>query len=585
MEKSDSTHSNQRETYTSGPGAELDLDPARDNLNPSDLLKTQALDNLSDSLDAPELPPTKDSPLTDIGTSPPPFNLQALDDRRSHSKDSYESSELSDLGVEESEAETDKMDFLDDDSNSALGEKLSDLQALSHLTELARLQEVDSDDSDDDNYVKQLRKSVSPAATHSRSGLGELTASGGLKRPFDDHESPSLPKRPARVVEDSEVPEQKIFTPPTSISTDHNKSPEPDASVEAPAKEDISDEQDAIGGTHSLDREAEDSGAANDDGEDGTLSAAENDNSSGSHEEEVDADAMEADVEDSVKQEELEEQHEQSKAEAEDEEQQNGEFADTGDEEGETGEFDAASGEFGLDLDEHRKMAVEELILIETDFAHLRDKLFHDKLSFLEHELQLCLDGSHPELLEIYYKVNEYYQDSMKLANSTLNYSLKCINNETIATRTSIHQDFLRKLMDTKKEMVTATTSQWYKINRERNLLDQIEPEYNFSALPRDSRLTGPPIVPGGSSVGYYQENFPINKKELKFNTLVGLVGQRNNFNHELGILNGLKEFHGIPSAISTGLVEAEDFSTQELLLRSATQEEIKDDLLAMGIF
>lgn len=630
MEKPPALHLNHRETNTNGSGSERGP-----KINSSADAKV-ALETASDSLGVADLPQTKDSPLTDIGTSPPPFNLQALDDRRTQVKDSYESSELSDLGAEESEAETDKMDFLDDDSNSTLGEKVSDLQALSQLTELARLQEVDSDDSDDDSYVKQLRSSVSPSLPHSEHGSLEPTALAGSKRVHDDTEPEQLLKRPTPSLNgelDADALELKTRTPPTSISPKQDvhhdsdqdaaneSTTEKSGESESNSNDGPDDKSDRVGDNgHESDKaeraekddaadkdaesksegdnaddaddgddgdDADDADDADEDDEDGEDEDDEEDEEREQEEiekkakekeaEEGDCDAVEADVEDTVKQEELEEQREQSEAEAAEETRLNGELVESGDEEGDSGDLD-------LDLDEHRKLAVSELILIETDFAHLRDKLFHDKLSFLENELQLCLDGSHPELLEICYKVNQYYQDSMKLANSTLNYSLKCINNETIATRTAIHQDFLRKLMDTKKDMVTATTSLWYKINRERNMLDQIEPEYYFSALPSDNVLAGPPIAPGGSTMGYYQEN-TINKKEQKFNTLVGLVEQRNNFNHQLGILNGLKEFHGIPSAISTGLVEAGDFSTQELLLRKATQEEIMDDLQAMGIF
>ena len=41
-----------------------------------------------------------------------------------------------------------------------------------------------------------------------------------------------------------------------------------------------------------------------------------------------------------------------------------------------------------------------------------------------------------------------------------------------------------------------------------------------------------------------------------KQNTLIELVKQRNNINEQLGILNGLVEFHGFPSAISSSLSE-----------------------------
>lgn len=498
--------------------------------------------------------PQKDSPLTDIGTSPPPFEIPSLGKRNSE----YESSELSDLGDDESEAETDKMDFLDDD-NSRL-DQVSDLQALSELTELARLQGVDSDDSDDD-LVKL--KSASPEQVDS--AFSEIAGSINGKRLLE----PEL---------DSEVKKQKLddlkFEPtdslkfePTDSSTQIDISA-PDISEPEPVKESTPEKsiEEADDEEPTSEPTAEPDGLIRQDKSELEL-----------EDEEEDLEVSgEADVEDTVKQEEQEEQEEQEAAEEAEEEEKN------------------VSAEFELeddvDLDEHRKLAVEELISIETDFAHLRDKLYQDKLSILEHELQLCLDGSHPELLQIYYKVNEFYQDNIKLANATLNYSLKCINTETIATRTAIHQDFLKQMMDMKNDMVTKTTSLWYKINKERNYSDQIVLDYNFTAMPTVSgdeprgSFSGPA---GGNSAEYYLEN-QVSKKTIKQNTLVELVQHRNNLNEQLGILNGLKEFFGVPCAVSAGLVEDDfdtrEFPAQELLLRKATADEINDDLRAMGI-
>ena len=111
-----------------------------------------------------------------------------------------------------------------------------------------------------------------------------------------------------------------------------------------------------------------------------------------------------------------------------------------------------------VDLNKQRNLAIQELIAIEAKFAEVRDKLFKDKLSLLEKELQLCLDGSHPELSKIYGKINEFYQDGLRLANANLMYKLKCVDKETIATRTSI-PELLKNLMDTKNGMITDTTS------------------------------------------------------------------------------------------------------------------------------
>lgn len=553
---------------------------------------------------------TKDSPLTDIGTLPPPFDLPPLEEKRSGSKDSYESSELSDLGDDELEAETDKMDFLDDDANASAGDKVSDLQALSDLTELARLQEVDSDDSDDD-YVGKFKNSVSPP----RLNNGDVDLNSALKR---EHEGD----------ENTESKKQKRLSPDAAT---------PDVSIKEEKEEEHQEETEQIEEEINKDDDEEKSDVHD---EDNDKDADQLDNNGvESHEdnsedkEEIDAEPAEsadikvlekaqvvaktdlaveaaqvaeeiekdeatskkneadsdhsgmeslgtdgddnaeddeADVEDVVKQEELDEQNEQEEAEAADAAAED--LATRGEEE----------EDLDVDLDEHRKLAVEELISIEKDFAFLRDKLFHDKLGLLEHELQLCLDGSHPELLQIYYKVNEFYQDNIKLANSTLNYSLKCINNETVATRTAIHQDFLRNVMDMKNDMVAKTTSLWYKVNRERNYVDLVVPECNFTAIPTITEDKATFGVTGGD---VYQEGASINKKVLKQNMLIELVQQRNSFNEQLGILNGLAEFHGIPSAVSTELMESGDYPAGELLLRKATSEEINDDLQAMGIF
>ena len=238
-----------------------------------------------------------------------------------------------------------------------------------------------------------------------------------------------------------------------------------------------------------------------------------------------------------------------------------------------------------VDLNKQRNLAIQELIAIEAKFAEVRDKLFKDKLSLLEKELQLCLDGSHPELSKIYGKINEFYQDGLRLANANLMYKLKCVDKETIATRTSIHQNFLRNLMDTKNGMITDTTSLWYKINKERNQLDQLVPDFTFAAIPsipNGSILIEESIV-NGNIDGLAE--LSVSKKLQKQNTLIELVKQRNNINEQLGILNGLVEFHGFPSAISSSLSEEIlDDQSNELLLKKATDEEINSDLRAMGI-
>ncbi|KAL6452392.1 DEP1 Transcriptional regulatory protein DEP1 [Candida maltosa Xu316] len=458
-------------------------------------------------------------------------------------KDSYESSELSDLDENQSEAETDKMDFLDEIDNIHTDDipqnGLSDLQALSQLTELARLKDVDSDfgddEDEDDNEHREIFTNGNKLSTNgeSRKRSSEVEDEDKL------NESKPVPKK-SKPAEDhirlkQEKPDEKL------VDTKENGKQEEDVIIiddDNGAEADPEDEGD---------QENED---ADDDDDD---------------EEEEDEDKEEASVEKSKTTEKTSKDSHKEEADIEDDEE--------------------VEIEDDVDINEQRNLAIEELIAIEANFAEVRDKLYNDKLALLERELQLCLEGSHPELSKIYGKINGFYQDGLKLANSNLSYKLKCVDKETIATRTSIHQNFMRNLMDTKNTMITDTTSLWYKINKERNQLDQLVPDYNFSAIPAIPNVTIPAedCLPNG-----YIENVadaPLPKRLLKQNTIIQLVQQRNSINEQLGILNGLVEFHGFPSAINSTFNEEDiDGSPHELLLRKATEEEINDDLRAMGI-
>lgn len=581
--------------------------PPLDNTTNTSTTKTTTEANLDD-IPLPE-PTQRELPLTDIATSPPPFDLSV----KRASTHSYESSELSDLADDDSEAETDKMDFLDEEG-SRRGDT-SDLVALSELTELARLQEVDSDDSDDFadsngrsrkfsnsddlRFAKRLKLGP-PDHEDDDADEDEKTTINGSKESDNRNNANGIAENkngsisgeevqdPAEETldadEDQQVKEEatepaaanredesefevlseteQVKVPPGAMATvqEHEAKQEPKADVKTD-NEDASDDGDAV---KVGDIEAEDA-QAEEDGEAGDAEDAEDE-----------GDKVDISEEGAEKAEDDDEDDEEN-----DEQAEENDVVDA-DENDENADNDA-DNDNDIDMDDHRRQAIDELVLIEEDFAELRDKLYHDKLALLEHELALCLDGLHPELLQIYYKVNEFYQESIKTTNATLNYSLRCINNETVATRTAVHQQFLKLLVDMKNDMITKTTLLWYKINKERNLLDLMVPEMEFTAIPSQISTTSS-VVPGGSNSEYFQDGFPVSRKHVRQDQLVELVAQRNSFNEQLGVLNGIKEFHGIPSAVSLTFSDDRVVPAQELLLRRATADEINDDLRAMGI-
>ena len=474
---------------------------------------------------------------------PKDSNITTGDDVKN--RDSYESSELSDLDENQSEAETDKMDFLDEigtvqdeDGSNGQSNGLSDLQNLSQLTELARLKDVDSDFGDDEDEDElnnlNLHSNGNKLAINGESHKRTLEID-------DEHEQTTKKLKAATPVsdlKDKAQEEEQKDTPKVEIVENDKKKNKLDNDQQKIELIVLKDDQENSAEDNGAEAEPEDEGEDNDNG---------NNTDAPNAEEVANSEAVQQNKEDAVV--------------IENEERDD------------------------VDLNKQRNLAIQELIAIEAKFAEVRDKLFKDKLSLLEKELQLCLDGSHPELSKIYGKINEFYQDGLRLANANLMYKLKCVDKETIATRTSIHQNFLRNLMDTKNGMITDTTSLWYKINKERNQLDQLVPDFTFAAIPsipNGSILIEESIVNG--NIDSLAE-LSVSKKLQKQNTLIELVKQRNNINEQLGILNGLVEFHGFPSAISSSLSEQIlDDQSNELLLKKATDEEINSDLRAMGI-
>ncbi|KGR22036.1 hypothetical protein MG9_01822 [Candida albicans P37037] len=474
---------------------------------------------------------------------PKDSNITTGDDVKN--RDSYESSELSDLDENQSEAETDKMDFLDEigtvqdeDGSNGQSNGLSDLQNLSQLTELARLKDVDSDFGDDEDEDELNNSNL-------HSNGNKLAINGeSHKRTLeidDEHEQTTKKLKAATPVsdlKDKAQEEEQKDTPKVEIVENDKKKNKLDNDQQKIELIVLKDDQEISAEDNGAEAEPEDEGEDNDNG---------NNTDAPNAEEVANSEAVQKNKEDAVV--------------IENEERDD------------------------VDLNKQRNLAIQELIAIEAKFAEVRDKLFKDKLSLLEKELQLCLDGSHPELSKIYGKINEFYQDGLRLANANLMYKLKCVDKETIATRTSIHQNFLRNLMDTKNGMITDTTSLWYKINKERNQLDQLVPDFTFAAIPSipNGSISIEESIVNGNIDGLAESS--VSKKLQKQNTLIELVKQRNNINEQLGILNGLVEFHGFPSAISSSLSEEiSDDQSNELLLKKATDEEINSDLRAMGI-
>lgn len=133
-----------------------------------------------------------------------------------------------------------------------------------------------------------------------------------------------------------------------------------------------------------------------------------------------------------------------------------------------------------IDMEKQRLDALKEITDIEHKFAELRQKLYENKMVRLETELQMCLEGSHPELQGYYQAIASIRDYKLRRAYQKQKYELQCIDKETHATRTFIHQDFYRKVNDERNKLLTETTQTWYDINKERRELDISVPNHGY---------------------------------------------------------------------------------------------------------
>ncbi|SMN21476.1 similar to Saccharomyces cerevisiae YAL013W DEP1 Transcriptional modulator involved in regulation of structural phospholipid biosynthesis genes and metabolically unrelated genes [Maudiozyma saulgeensis] len=214
------------------------------------------------------------------------------------------------------------------------------------------------------------------------------------------------------------------------------------------------------------------------------------------------------------------------------------------------------------DSEQTRQEALTDITAIEYQFAELRQKLYETKLYKLELELQMCLEGSHPELRGYYEKIASIRDYKLRRAYQRQRYELKCIDTETRATRTFIHQGYHKRMCDTKNKLLDNTTQRWYDINKERRDMDIVVPEvhYHVPIKTADKTLScitgyaGPArlLLPGEpisedlqcENIEFRYRNNPVDKLEV--------IVDRMRLNNELSDLEGLKKYYyGFPGAPS----------------------------------
>lgn len=238
-----------------------------------------------------------------------------------------------------------------------------------------------------------------------------------------------------------------------------------------------------------------------------------------------------------------------------------------------------------IDPEQWRLDALRDITEIEYEFAELRQKLYENRLARLELELQMCLEGSHPELRLYYEKIAAIRDYKLRRTYQKQKYELECIDIETRATRTYIHQNFYKQVNDIQNKLLGETTQRWYEINRERRDMDTTVPDVNYHvpvklagktlscitgyAGPARQSLPGEPLSEDFAHEGidfHYSSN-PVDKLEV--------IVDRMRLNNEISDLEGLKKyFHGFPGAPSLNGLRDSEISTDLKLLKQLQQQQ-----------
>ncbi|VVT57567.1 uncharacterized protein SAPINGB_P005760 [Magnusiomyces paraingens] len=183
-----------------------------------------------------------------------------------------------------------------------------------------------------------------------------------------------------------------------------------------------------------------------------------------------------------------------------------------------------------------RKEALTCLTEIEIEFAKLRDKMFTNQMARYMTEIEMCAEGTHPDLEDVYNKIQRERDERIRNAEQQRKYQRICIDIQTRAGREQLHQQFLKDQGEIRAKLLLNTTEEWYRVNRERRLMDSMVPEYGFR----------PPQQP------------EVQERQMQ------------SYLSEVNILTNISHTHGFPAAPE---------------MKPSTDEEIEDDLQQMARF
>ncbi|KAJ5612652.1 hypothetical protein N7510_005846 [Penicillium lagena] len=181
--------------------------------------------------------------------------------------------------------------------------------------------------------------------------------------------------------------------------------------------------------------------------------------------------------------------------------------------------------------------AMESLATLEKEFATLRDKIYDERISKLNRELEMLTGPkpTHPEYLRQVECVQRYRDAKIKYEHTLFQYRLKSLLNKGLAERSQAHSTYFQRIRDVRERHSSAMSKQFYAIQHDRFKTDELSPHH---------------IIP-----------FPTRRSQQ--------ISHQTAYNHEVSVMAGVAKYVGFPAAPT---------------LLGARPSELDDDLEKMGI-
>ncbi|KAB8207469.1 Sds3-like-domain-containing protein [Aspergillus parasiticus] len=201
---------------------------------------------------------------------------------------------------------------------------------------------------------------------------------------------------------------------------------------------------------------------------------------------------------------------------------------------------EADDGEAATKLEEEsakRVSAMESLAVLEREFAALRDKIYDERVSKLNRELEM-LNGpnpTHPEFLRQLECIQRYRDAKIKYEHTLYQYRIKALLNKSLAERAQAHSTYFQRARDVREKHSSAISKQFYAIQHDRFKTDEVSPQH---------------YIP-----------FPTRRSQQ--------IANQTAYNQEVSILAGVAKYVGFPAAPS---------------LSAARPAELEEDMEKMGI-